>query len=146
MTDRSIRKTVREELRFLFQWSWPLHGAVWLITLPFLGLNFAVPLGLLLGTAVMLLNLFLVGRSMEDNLRRFGHVAKPDENRSLKFAAVGGYLIRYLIAAGALSLTLIPPFSGWIHTLGVLAPMFYPRIIYGVKLWRNRQNDKRRAV
>ena len=65
MRIKGLSPMINKELSFLLPGALILDGIIYLITLPFYGFCMEIPLGLVLGTAVMTLNFILLGYSSE---------------------------------------------------------------------------------
>ncbi len=85
---------------------------------------YAVPVGLLLGSAGMLLNLLLIRRTVQNAVY---HGKTRD---------FGGYLLRCLVASGVIALAMT---MQWINALAAILPFLYPKILFGViAVWGNK--------
>jgi uncharacterized membrane protein len=119
MKNSFLSKMVSDELRFIIPWVIVIDGIVFLITLPLYRLNIQIPLGLLLGTFIMIVNLTLLGYSAERAVERSVTSAK---RYMFLF-----YMIRFAIMGCALvfafKISLINPYAAFI-------PLFYPKVIY----------------
>lgn len=113
------------ELKYIFKGSCILNLIIFLLSLIFVS-NVSMLLGLLLGTLILFINLFLL---------------KKDINRSVEFGSsrfklMCGYLLRYLLIGSAfyfaIKVKIINPY-------GVIFPQIYPRIVYTIKGIRNNK-------
>ncbi len=107
------------ELKFLLPRALVLDFAVYLISLPVYGLCMEVPLGLLAGTAVMLLNFIILGLSSERAVER--------PLASAKGYMFGSYMIRLLIT-GLLFFAGIKCPS--LNLVAAAIPQLYPKLAY----------------
>lgn len=110
---------VKEELKKIAFCSIFLNIAVFLISITLMGLNISIPIGLLLGTLVMLLNMLLLGLFIKRVL--------TGSKKNAQFTMITGYLFRLLIV-GILFFASVK--IDFIHPLGAMIPLFYPKIIY----------------
>ncbi len=111
-------ETLEKELRFAAVGTLVLDVLVWLISLLFTGLNAAVPLGLLIGSAGMLCNLLLLRHSV---LNAVYHGKTRD---------FGGYILRCVVASAAIAAGMVFPL---VNGLCVILPFLYPKLLFGVK-------------
>lgn len=107
------------ELKFLLPRALVLDLAVYLISLPVYGLCAEVPLGLLAGTSVMLLNFIILGLSSERAVER--------PLASAKGYMFGSYMIRLLIT-GLLFFAGIKCPS--LNLVAAAIPQLYPKLVY----------------
>lgn len=107
------------ELKFLLPRALVLDLAVYLISLPVYGLCAEVPLGLLAGTLVMLLNFIILGLSSERAVER--------PLASAKGYMFGSYMIRLLIT-GLLFFAGIKCAS--LNLVAAAIPQLYPKLAY----------------
>lgn len=110
---------IRRELKFLLPRMLVLDLAVYLISLPVYGLCIEVPLGLLAGTAVKLLNFIILGLSSERAVER--------PLASAKRYMFGSYMIRLFIT-GLLFVAGIKCPS--INLVAAAIPQLYPQLAY----------------
>lgn len=110
---------IKRELKFLLPRAAVFDIVVYLISLPVYKLGAEVPLGLLAGTAVMLLNFIILGMSAERAVERSVSSAKR-----LMF---GSYLLR-------LTITGVLFFAGvklpQINLFAAAIPQLYPKVAY----------------
>ncbi|MBD5144459.1 MAG: hypothetical protein HDT21_00845 [Ruminococcus sp.] len=119
MAGRLFSEMIRRELKFLLPRALVLDLAVYLISLPVYRLCAEVPLGLLAGTAVMLLNFTILGLSSERAVER--------PLASAKRYMFGSYMLRLLIT-GLLFLAGIKCPS--INLVAAAIPQLYPKLAY----------------
>lgn len=99
-----------------------LNIAVYLISSVFVGFTLSVAAGLLIGTSGMLLNLFLLNRSLYDVVKRGGN------KNSTKM------VIWYIIRMSVVSLlTVIAMLWCTECMIAAVIPYFYPKLVYGEK-------------
>ena len=111
------------EIRALMKRAVFLDIAAYLISVMFLGVTLSFALGLLLGTAVLLISLLLLRISvlrMEEDARRYG---TSSQRRHLLFYAAR--LGVFALGFGAALLL-----RGRISPVAAVIPMLYPRIVY----------------
>lgn len=108
---------MHKELRFAAVGTLALDVLVWLCSLLFVGIGFAVPLGLLLGSAGMLCNLWLLSRSIRNAVYH---------GRTRDF---GGYLLRCGISCGVIAVGMA---VGHACALAVILPFLYPKFLFGL--------------
>lgn len=110
---------VSDELRFIVPWALVIDGIVFLVTLPLYKLGIEIPLGLLFGTFIMIVNFTLLGYSAERAVER--------PMKSAKRYMFMFYIIRFAIMGCSLvfafKISVINPYAAFI-------PLFYPKIIY----------------
>ncbi|MDE6762621.1 MAG: ATP synthase subunit I, partial [Oscillospiraceae bacterium] len=121
MAGRLFSEMICRELKFLLPRALVLDLAVYLISLPVYRLCIEVPLGLLAGTAVMLLNFIILGLSSERAVER--------PLTSAKRYMFGSYMIRLLIT-GLLFVAGIKCPS--INLVAAAIPQLYPKLAYTV--------------
>lgn len=119
MAGRLFSEMICRELKFLLPRALVLDLAVYLISLPVYRLCAEVPLGLLAGTAVMLLNFIILGLSSERAVER--------PLASAKRYMFGSYMIRLLIT-GLLFLAGIKCPS--VNLVAAAIPQLYPKLAY----------------
>lgn len=110
---------ITRELKFLLPRALVLDLAVYLISLPVYKLCSEVPLGLLAGTAVMLLNFIILGLSSERVVER--------PLASAKGYMFGSYMIRLLITGLLFYAGIKLP---QIDLLAAAIPQLYPKLAY----------------
>lgn len=116
---RFFSEMIRRELKFLIPRALILDGAVYIISLPVHGLCTEVPLGLLAGTAVMLLNFIILGLSSERAVER--------PLASAKRYMFASYMVRLLITGVLFYAGLTLP---QIDLVAAALPQLYPKLAY----------------
>ena len=119
MAGRLFSEMICRELKLLLPRALVLDLAVYLISLPVYGLCAEVPLGLLAGTFVMLLNFIILGLSSERAVER--------PLASAKGYMFGSYMIRLLIT-GLLFFAGIKCTS--LNLVAAAIPQLYPKLAY----------------
>lgn len=119
MAERLFSEMICRQLKFLLPRALVLDLAVYLISLPVYGLCIEVPLGLLAGTAVMLLNFIILGMSSERAVER--------PLASAKRYMFGFYMVRMCIS-GLLFFTGIMCPS--LNLVAAAIPQLYPKLAY----------------
>lgn len=120
-----MQESLHQELKFAVVCTVILNLIFWIISLFFVKFRIDVISGLLLGSSGMLLNLFLLRRTIL-NAVRFG-----------KTKDWTGYLVRCLIASVVIMISL---FSAYVNTLTAVLPFLYPKLIFGVFYQFNNQS------
>ena len=110
---------IRRELKFLLPRVAIFDCVIYLISLPVYKLCAEIPLGLLTGTAVMLLNFIILGLSAERAVERPLSWAKG--------VMFGSYMLRLLITGVLFVAGLKLP---QIHLLAAAIPQLYPKLAY----------------
>ena len=110
---------IRRELKFLLPRALIFDGIIYIISLPVYKLCTDVPLGLLAGTAVMLLNFIILGLSSERA------VEKPLPRA--KGYMFGSYMVRLLITGVLFVAGLKLP---QINLMAAAIPQLYPKLAY----------------
>lgn len=128
MADGFFSEMICRELKFLLPRALLFDGAVYIISLPLYGLCAEVPLGLLAGTAVMLLNFIILGLSSERA------VEKPLGRA--KGYMFGSYMIRLLITGVLFYAGIRFP---RINLLAAAIPQLYPKLAYTLHAALNRK-------
>ncbi|MDE6708666.1 MAG: hypothetical protein K2K06_11610 [Oscillospiraceae bacterium] len=108
---------LHRELHFAMICTVMLDVIIWVISLFLVKFQIAVILGLILGSVGMIVNLFLLRKSIL-NAVYFG-----------KTKDFVGYLLRCLIASVMIAISLI--FS-CVNTVTTVLPFLYPKIIFGI--------------
>lgn len=108
----------KKEMKFIFRWAFALDLIVYGISLIFLGINFSMVTGLLLGNIILFINLSHLYKSILKITAYGGKSKNP---------MMSGYLIRSFIVCTGLAVSLK---CGWINTIGTVLPVFYPKLIY----------------
>lgn len=112
---------VNKELNFLAPKALIIDLVIFAATLPLYGLGISIPLGLLTGTAAMLINITLLGYASERAVER--------PLKSAKRYMFSFYLIRMCIMGAAIVAGYRLPF---INGVCVCLPLFFPKVIYTV--------------
>ncbi len=123
-----MHQPLDKEIRFAAAGTAVLDVLCWLCSLPFVGLGIRVPLGLLLGSAGMLLNLLLLRRTI---LRAVQQGRRSD---------FGGYLLRCIVACGIMAAGML---LGFVSSLAVILPFLYPKLLFGLLVMKSGRNGKR---
>ncbi len=110
----------KREIKFILICSLCLDGAVFLISSLFIGFTFSMAVSLLIGTAVLILNMRLLYNSVLKNTR----IQNTAGNPMLK-----GYLLRSFISCTAIAAGFKLNF---LNPLGIILPLIYPKPIYTV--------------
>ena len=114
---------LRQEIRSLMKRALLLDLAAYLISVIVLGVTLSFALGLLLGTAVLLVTLLLLKISvtrMAEDAKRTGVTS---QRRYLLF-----YALRLAVFGMAFGAALL--LRQYLHPAAVAVPMIYPRLIY----------------
>lgn len=111
---------IDRQLEFLLPRSLIADAILFIISLPFYGLDTSVPSGLLIGTAAMLVNMVLLGISV-------GKCTDCPTAKSAKRCMFKYYMLR-LVIVGAAVLTGFKV-SG-ISPIACCIPLFYPKLFY----------------
>lgn len=121
---------LKKELKVILIRSVFLDIAAYLISTFFVGFTLQIAAGLFLGTAGMLLNLFLLNKSVYSAVRSGGAGGRM-------FA---GYMIRLSIVA---VIFIVASFVSLKFTAAALIPYFYPKLIYaGKTLFRKEEKSE----
>ena len=113
-------KDLEEVLKYIGVRSVFLNIAVYLVSVIFLGFTLPIAVGLVIGTLGMLINLFLLGRSVSGIIRSRGR--KGNTKMFL------GYLLR---ATVTVAIVATASFFGIPCMVGAALPVLYPRLVYG---------------
>ena len=135
-----ISKMIKNELIYLTPWIFIFDAAAYLISLIFLGLNYSMALGLILGTAVLYINLIQLGVSSENVVDRYNLNKDVKNSKRYMFS---NYLLRYLIIGIAVYISLSVKLGFLFNTAGVVLPLIYPKLIYLIKSLYDRKEDKK---
>lgn len=119
MRIKMLSPMINKELSFLLPRTLIFDGVVYLITLPFCGFCLDIPLGLLLGTFVMLLNFVLLGISSEHAVERQVGAAK----RLMTLSYIGRFAIMGCLFAFCV-------ITGYANVVTAAIPTMYPRWSY----------------
>lgn len=114
---------LKKDLLHMTKWAVILDIAAYGISIAFLGLTLPIAMGLLLGTAAMLLSMWLLSRTA----LKIAECAKQTGTHDKRYLV--SYSVRLLIVGVAFAIAYrFRPIAG----LGVAIPLMYPRIIYTV--------------
>ena len=119
VSDGFLSAMIRRELKFLLPRAIIFDCIIYLISLPVYKLCAEIPLGLLAGTAVMLLNFIILGISAERAVELPLSWAKG--------VMFGSYMLRLLITGVLFVAGLKLP---QIHLLAAAIPQLYPKLAY----------------
>lgn len=122
-----MSKMIKNELKFIVLCVFIADIAVYLLSFIFKGVTLSMLLGLLLGSAALILNLYVLGSDVELALKRFA-LDKNEKRAKNKMAT--SYILRSLIVATVIFLSLI---SDLFDTIGVVIPFLYVKPIYMIK-------------
>lgn len=114
-----LSEMICRELKFLVPRALIFDGIIYIISLPVYGLCAEVPLGLLAGTAVMLLNFIILGLSSERAVEKTLSAAKG--------YMFGFYMIRMAISGLLFYAGIMLP---QINLLAAAIPQLYPKLAY----------------
>lgn len=128
MARRMFSEMICRELKFLLPRALILDAVIYIISLPVYGLCKEVPLGLLVGTAVMLLNFIILGLSSERAVER--------PLRAAKAYMFGSYMLRLLIT-GVLFLSGIKCSS--LNLIACAIPQLFPKMAYTLHAALNKK-------
>lgn len=110
----------KEEIKFIALWSTALNLIVYGISIIITGINISILAGLVLGTAILIINMSHLHKSIIRITTIGGRGKNPMMN---------GYLFRSLIACIGIFISFKIDF---INVLGTVLPLFYPKVIYTV--------------
>ena len=116
-----LSEMICRELKFLVPRALVFDGMIYIISLPAYGLCAEVPLGLLAGTAVMLLNFIILGLSSERAVEKTLSMAKA--------YMFGSYMIRLAITGLLFYVGVTVP---QINLLAAAIPQLYPKLAYTI--------------
>ncbi len=128
MASRIFSEMINRELKFLLPRALVLDTVIYIISLPVYGLCKEVPLGLLAGTAVMLVNFIILGLSSERAVER--------PLRAAKGYMFGSYMLRLAIV-GALFFAGIKCSS--LNLIACALPQLFPKIAYTLHAALNKK-------
>lgn len=118
------REQLIHEIKFFLIRALFLDISAYLISVFFIGFTISMALGLIMGTAGMIVNLVLLNRSVRNIVNGGGYKAQ-----SRMFT---GYLIRLAITGSIVTAAMFIPF---INVAGTVIPYFYPKFVYaGISL------------
>lgn len=116
---KRLSKMIKKELTFLIPRAFGADAALWLILLPMYGFCADIPLGLLFGTLVMIVNIYLLGYASERAVQK--------ELASAKRYMFFFYAVRMLM----MGLAFIAAVNiSWLNVVTVAIPTVYPRVFY----------------
>lgn len=116
------------ELKFLVPRALIFDGIIYIISLPAYKLCAEVPLGLLVGTAVMLLNFIILGLSSERAVEKTVSAAKA--------YMFGSFIIRLAISGLLFYAGIMLP---QIDLIAAAVPQLYPKLAYTLHAAKNRK-------
>lgn len=119
MKIKGLSPMINNELSFLLPRTLIFDGILYLITLPFYGFCIQIPLGIILGTLVMLLNFVILGISSEHAVERQAGGAK----RLMLLSYAGRFFIMGCLFAFCV-------ITGYANVATAAIPMMYPRWSY----------------
>ncbi len=126
------KEDFKKELKYILIRSLFFNIAAYLISVIFIGFTLPVAAGLLIGTFGMLLNLFLLNRSLYN-------IVKGRGNKSAGKMFIW-YIIRMIIASVIIAASML-----WCIPcmIGAVIPYFYPKLVYGGKtLFRKEEKSE----
>ena len=118
---------LHKELRFAAICTVILDVLLWLGSLLFTGLRIAFPLGLVLGSAGMFVNLLLLRRTIRNAVY---HGKTKD---------MAGYLLRCAVASAVIAAGLL---SEHVSAVGAVLPFLYPKLIFGILSFSGKGKHK----
>lgn len=126
------KEDLKKELKYIFIRSLFLNIAAYLISVIFIGFTLQMAAGLLFGSLGMLLNLFLINKSVYNIVKNGGN-----KSSGKMFA---WYIVRMLISASIIAAAMIWSIPCMI---GAVIPYIYPKLVYGGKtLLRKEEKTK----
>ena len=128
MAGRIFSEMICRELKFLLLRALVLDAVIYIISLPVYGVCREVPLGLLAGTAVMLVNFIILGLSAERAVER--------SVRGAKAYMFGSYMLRLLIT-GVLFYAGMKCDS--LNLIACALPQLFPKIAYTLHAALNKK-------
>jgi hypothetical protein len=117
----SPTRTIADEIKHIALRAVIFDIIAYLLSTLWLGLNLRFALGLAIGTAVLLINLFILRNSIQRAVM-FG----TKRAKKIMFA---GYMVRMLLFSVAFYVSLVTFF---VNSVAVTLPQFYPKIMYAV--------------
>ncbi|MDE6730774.1 MAG: hypothetical protein K2J71_08385 [Oscillospiraceae bacterium] len=115
-----MQEDLHRELKFAVICTGILDLILWIVSLilvKFQEFRMDVLSGLILGSSGMILNLFLLRRTIL-------HAVRYGKTKDWV-----GYLLRCLVASGVIMISLL---SDYVNTFTVVLPFLYPKLIFGV--------------
>lgn len=131
-----ISKIIKNELVMLIPRVIILDSIIYVISIFFMGINYSMALGLILGTAAMFAYFISIGISVENVILRYKLTKNEKKTKTIMFS---NYLIRYLIIGLAIYLSFSLKFGFLFNTFGVVIPLFYPKLIYFMQSILNKK-------
>ncbi|MCC8042268.1 MAG: hypothetical protein LIO69_01865 [Oscillospiraceae bacterium] len=127
---------INNQLEFLLPRSLIADGVLILVSLPFYGLDISVPLGLCLGTLAMLVNMVMLGISVQK-------ATDCRTEKSARRCMFKYYLLRFAVLGAAIAAGFLLPFT---NAIASCIPIFYPKLFYSMSgiLSRNKDKNKRK--
>ncbi|MGN1481134.1 ATP synthase subunit I [Porcipelethomonas sp.] len=123
------KEDLNKELKIIFVRSLFLNLSAYLISVVFIGFTLSIAIGLLMGTFGMLLNLFLLNKSVYRIVKSGGMKAG---NKMF-----GGYIVRMIIVMMIIAVSMLISVRCMV---GTVIPYFYPKLIYaGRTLFRKEE-------
>ena len=116
---KGLSKMISTELSFIIPRTLILDGIIYIATLPIYKFSWEIPLGLVLGSAVMLLNFIILGLFSERAVERPVGSAK-------RFMMLS-YFIRMAIMGVFFYMALKLPYF---NIMATVIPQFYPKLFY----------------
>jgi hypothetical protein len=117
----SPERTIADEIKHIALRAVIFDIVAYLLSTLWLGLNLRFALGLAIGTAVLLINLFILRNSIQRAVM-FG----TKRAKKIMFA---GYMVRMLLFSVAFYVSLV---TFLVNSVAVTLPQFYPKIMYAV--------------
>ncbi len=108
-----------------------LDIAAWCISNLFLGLNYHFALGLLLGTAALFVNLFILKHSIDLMAYDAKRTGQASTKRHMAY-----YLLRMAVFSAVFVVSLL--FPSVFSPIGVAVPQIFPRLIYTAQAVRGK--------
>ncbi len=131
MKVKSFTKMINQEFLFFAPRSFILSVIIFLVSLPFFGLGYEIPISLLLGNILVLFNFVALGFTVEHA------VVRPIKSaqRLMKLSYVGRLVVLGIFLFLAIKLDCF-------NEVFVIIPLFYPKIIYTIYGIINRKGGK----
>ncbi|MCM1577778.1 MAG: ATP synthase subunit I [Ruminococcus sp.] len=131
-----LSKMVNEQFNFLMPKVLLADITVFVVCLPFYGLEAGVPLGLLLGTAAMTANFLLLGYSAE-------HAVERPSKKSAQRYMFSFYLIRLTVMGAALAAGFAFEIFNPVTTF---LPLLYPKTFYTADAALKEFRDRKKSL